>query len=373
MKSSKQLRPPDHWQDFESLCKKLWGEIWNCLEIKKNGRQGQAQNGVDVYGIPHFDNEYYGIQCKGKDAYTHKQLKEDEIDEEIKKALNFKPKLKKLYFATTAPKDAKVEEYIRIKNLENIKNNLFEVHVYSWEDIVDLIDENRTTHDWYVKSQNFKTNQSCQLTFHDNSNELTIKVPFQKKYTDYRQKIVLPNQSLINALTKQKRLHGLITVKHPSIFVNRINHSFCKFYFRLHNTGNSPIEEYKVFLEFDGKFHSIDTVTKGGDGMIATKIRYTYDTFIDSEAKTGKIVPESNILVGEDSISFDDITIKPVHKSKEIDIKWKLVSRDYKQEGTLKLNIDIEIKENHKTVLVEDPLKVRIEEGDIEDYITERD
>ena len=23
-----QLQKPDNWQDFESLCKKLWGEIW---------------------------------------------------------------------------------------------------------------------------------------------------------------------------------------------------------------------------------------------------------------------------------------------------------------------------------------------------------
>src|SRR5690606_33184750 len=115
---SQQLRKPEHWQDFESLCKKLWGEIWICPEIKKNGSQGLAQHGVDVYGIPDFDSEYYGIQCKGKDEYTHKQLTKVEIDDELKKALKCKPQLRKLYFATTANKDAKIEEYIREKNLE---------------------------------------------------------------------------------------------------------------------------------------------------------------------------------------------------------------------------------------------------------------
>ena len=100
MKASQQLRKPENWPDFESLCKKLWGEIWNCPEIKKNGRQGQNQHGVDIYGIPDFDSEYYGIQCKGKDEYTHKQLTKDEIDKELKKALDFKPKLKKLYFVS---------------------------------------------------------------------------------------------------------------------------------------------------------------------------------------------------------------------------------------------------------------------------------
>lgn len=370
MKASQQLRKPEHWQDFESLCKKLWGEIWNCPEIKKNGRQGQAQHGVDVYGIPDFDTEYYGIQCKGKDEYSHKQLTESEVDDEIKKALKFKPKLKKLYFATTANKDATIEEYVRGKNIEHKKKKLFEVHLYSWEDIVDIIDENRITHDWYLKSQNFKTTLSCKLTFHDNSEKITIKVPFQRTITEYKQRIIPANQGYNSIFLQQQRLQPLVSVKHTSIFDSSVNHSFCKFYFRLHNTGISPIEEYKIFLEFKGEFQSIDTLTKGG-GMFAPSIQYTYDTFIDGENKTGKIVPESNILVGEDSVGFDDIAIKPSHESRTIDIHWKLVSRDYKEEGDLRLNIEIELKKNHKTILVEDPLMVRIEEEEIEDYITD--
>ena len=35
----KSIRQPENWQDFESLCKKLFGELWGCpLKIKKNGR-----------------------------------------------------------------------------------------------------------------------------------------------------------------------------------------------------------------------------------------------------------------------------------------------------------------------------------------------
>lgn len=111
-----QIRPPENWQDFELLCKKLWGEIWNCSDtIKRNGRSGQKQCGVDVYGTPNSSVEYYGIQCKGKDNYTHAQLTKKEIDAEITKAKNFKPALKAFYFATTAVKDATIEEYIREK------------------------------------------------------------------------------------------------------------------------------------------------------------------------------------------------------------------------------------------------------------------
>lgn len=164
MKANLTLRRPNNWQDFEILCKKLWGEIWNCPEIKKNGRSGQLQHGVDVYGMPYGEHDYYGIQCKGKDTYTHSQLTPSEIDEEIKKAENFKPTLKKLYFATTAVKDVTIEQHVRIKNIEYIKKGLFEIHLFCWEDIVELIDENRQTNDWYVKSQNFKNKRSVVVT-----------------------------------------------------------------------------------------------------------------------------------------------------------------------------------------------------------------
>ena len=370
MKASQQLRKPENWQDFETLCKKLWGEIWSCPEIKKNGRQGQPQNGVDVYGIPSFDKEYYGIQCKGKDEYAHKQFTDDEIDKELEKAENFKPKLKKLYFATTAVKDVNIEEYIRIKNIEHQRNGLFEIHVFSWEDIVDLIDENRKTHDWYVKSLNYKRNQSIRLTFHDDSEELTLRAIFKQTVTHYKQRIIPAGlASLGKLLIAQQSMLETYRVPNFSLFDNSTNHSCCKFYFRLHNTGIDPIEDYKIFLEFHGDFDSIDTVTKWEP--FAQGIHFAYDTHINQEKRTGKIVPKSNILVGDDSIGFDMIAIKPFNRACSIIIDWKLVSKDFKDHGTLMLHIDVDVKKVVETKLVDDPLKVRTEEGEIEDYITE--
>ena len=120
MIAQSQLKKPTCWQDFELLCKKLWGEIWDCSDsIKRNGRQGQNQHGIDVYALPKGETAYYGIQCKGKDEYTNAQLTKEEIDAEIEKARGFEPPLKRLIFATTANKDEKIEEYIRIKNIDN--------------------------------------------------------------------------------------------------------------------------------------------------------------------------------------------------------------------------------------------------------------
>jgi len=186
MEAKKYLRKPENWEDFESLCKKLWGEIWDCMEIKKNGRKGQTQNGVDVYGIPKGEKSYYGIQCKGKDEYSHKPLSKGEIDNEIELAKSFKPPLAKFYFATTANKDSKTEEYIRIKDLENRQEGLFAVHLFSWEDIVDLIDENKQTHDWYLNLNKFKNKSEVEVCFENDQSELIESVPFHEQYTHYQ-------------------------------------------------------------------------------------------------------------------------------------------------------------------------------------------
>ena len=191
MEISKSLRRPTNWQDFESLCKKLWGEIWEYPETKKNGRSGQNQFGVDVYGIPKNETEYFGIQCKGKDEYTDKQFTEKEIEEEIAKALLFQPKLKKFYLATTAVKDTKIEQFIREKNVEHISKGIFEVHIFCWEDIVDLIDENKQTYNWYVKNINYKTRKAVKVTFQNNTTDLIITPKFKKTIIVKRQKSIL--------------------------------------------------------------------------------------------------------------------------------------------------------------------------------------
>lgn len=369
MDARKQLRKPENWQDFETLCKKLWGEIWDCPEIKKNGRSGQSQMGVDIYGIPEGENEYYGIQCKGKDEYSHKQLTQEEIDSEIEKAKNFRPPLKKFYFATTANKDTAIEQYIREKDLELRKNGLFEVHIFSWEDIVELIDENKRTHDWYVNSQKYKTRHQVSFTFQDNSEEFTSTVPFVKKVTHYKLKPILPVKDSLSALMNFENADMVERIKllkklstSPSFY--KVNHSYSRFSLKLRNVGTEPIKEYKIFLNFEGEFENIDTCSNG------LLINAKYDTYIWNEDKSGKIVPLKNILVPEDTAHFDDICIKPKYDDQDIKIKWRLISENYKDEGELLLHIKTDLRTEETTVFVEDDKFVRIEET-IEDIITD--
>jgi hypothetical protein len=385
MEISKTLRRPSNWPDFETLCKKLWGEIWSCPEIKKNGRAGQIQNGVDIYGIPFNENEYYGIQCKGKDEYTNKQLTEGEITSEIEKAKLFQPPLKKLYFATTAIKDAVIEEFIRKKNLENRANGLFEIHIFSWEDIVELIDENKQTSDYYLKSQNYKSSKSVSITFQNGQTEMTVNPKFRKKITFFKQKII-PAQSIYNvpnplastafgAIFQQSEHLARLTpiIVRTELAKVSINQSLCKIYFQIHNTGIEPLEEYKMFFAIKGEIQEITDDNELREGTFIMPImRRIPNISLFQDTMTGTVTPLKTILVGDDSFNSDKFYIKPFPKNYEIIVSWKLISKDFKDEGELKILVDSDIEIEYKNILIEDPLKVRTVESEIEDLLVEK-
>ncbi len=379
MGASLSLRRPNNWQYFETLCKKLWGEIWNCPEIKKNGRAGQAQHGIDVYGIPFGESNYYGIQCKGKDEYSNKQFNEEEINNEIEKAKLFQPPLKKLYLATTAVKDAGIEELVRKKNIENINKGLFEVHIFSWEDIVELIDENKHTHDFYVNGQNYKTSKSVSVTFKDGLNEIYIKPKFKKTIIHSKQKDFFEDtfSKKLEAIAHQHNHLSDYLFTSKSLNSTKVNLSYCEFYFQIHNTGLDPLEEYKLFFDFEGDVHDLKKSNEEYNGIganIVSANRHITNVYLFTESMSVKVVPQKNILVGDDIFTSDSIYIKPSATNYEIIVNWKLISKDFKDEGKLKIIVNPEFEKNYKSIIVEDPKQVGIKEGDkIEDVIIEKD
>jgi hypothetical protein len=144
-----QLPPPRNWQDFESLCRDLYALVWSDPGTKKNGRASSPQHGVDVYGYTN-DGKLNGVQCKKKDAATGSVATAAELRGEVKKALNFSPKLSSFIFATTSPNDEKLEEVARTITAEHAKEGLFSVRFSGWDDILDLIGGHDTiVKQWY--------------------------------------------------------------------------------------------------------------------------------------------------------------------------------------------------------------------------------
>jgi len=356
MEAKKHLRKPENWEDFESLCKKLWGEIWECSEIKKNGRKGQIQNGVDVYGIPKGQNSYYGIQSKGKDDYSHKLLTKNEIDAEIELAKLFKPPLSKFYFATTANKDAKTEEYIRIKDLKNRQQGLFEVHLFSWEDIVDLIDENKRTHDWYLNLTKFNRKSDVQICFENDQVELTESVPFYEQITYYQ--LGSSPTSIFDYTTYKSPI-----IKSP--LFSGINKSYCRFRLKIKNTGSAPIENPKIIIMTKGSYEEI------GDeylGSLITPANARTDIEINASQRNLFVCPRRNILAPEEEYISSAICIKPKFAGANLELVWKIVSNNFNKEGFLKIQINTYLVEKQVIKYVEFRQHVRVEK-EIVDYI----
>ena len=356
MKAKKQLRKPENWEDFESLCKKLWGEIWQCKEVKKNGRKGQVQYGVDIYGIPKGETSYYGIQCKGKDEYSHKQLSKEEIDKEIELAKSFNPPLAKLYFTTTSNKDAKIEEYIRIKDLESRQKGSFEVHLFSWEDIADLIDENKKTHDWYLNLHEFKGTPDVLICFENDDNEMRGLVPFCDKYTHFIQR-----QKPMNSLSE------IYNINIPYQLSKGENKSYFRFRLKIINTGDVPIENPKLIVQLKGDYEDIDD--ENVDAVFATQHYFT-DLEISKEKGTFSVTPRRSTLALEEEYYSSKVCMKPKIEGSDVRLDWKLISNHYSKEGFLRIIIDTYLKRKEVDEYVEFRQFVGIQRS-IEDYFDE--
>ena len=140
--SDVQINPPENWQKFESLCLDTFRHQWDDIYAQKNGRSGQPQHGTDISGSPkRHPHEMHGVQCKGKDTLYGHKVTERELRAEVKKALDFRPKLDHWILATTAAKDPKLEELARLITVEHRQQGLFAVRVLGWEDLKNMISD----------------------------------------------------------------------------------------------------------------------------------------------------------------------------------------------------------------------------------------
>jgi len=137
--TSVNLSAPADWQAFERLTRDLFESEWQTDDARANGRSGQEQHGVDVYGTDRVHNKWVGVQCKGRSGGYWNALKEKDLREEVEKAKSFHPPLDRFILATTAPNDARIQEVARELNEKNRKALLFEVDVMGWDEIKHVL------------------------------------------------------------------------------------------------------------------------------------------------------------------------------------------------------------------------------------------
>ena len=351
-----QIAKPTNWQDFEELSKILWGEIWECAEIKRNGRAGQNQKGVDIYGIPKGESQYFGIQCKLKDDYAKAKLTEKEINAEIENAKTFKPFLKKLYIATTANKDEKLEEFARLKNLEHIEGKLFEIHLYCWEDIADLIEQNKRANDWYIRKINFATNFKVLVLLDNNEaikefQPILLKNHIKYSYKEEKYNIATARYMESPETQRRKRIEIDTEAQPVRYFIDgtRYNKSSCVFAIKLKNKGNLQLENFKLYLTFNDECYVSAIVLK--HRRFLDMVNYEYNIKWIKETNDLEFKTTNEILVQNDEIISDKICVRPTIENPFcIIIPWKIVAKDFTEIGFLRLILNTKVKEKHSQV-----------------------
>jgi len=348
----KQLPKPENWQDFESLCKKLWGEIWEIpYKIKKNGRIGQPQNGVDISGIPRGQSGYWGIQCKGKDEYTHSKLTESEVDNEIKKAKNFKPELEVFIIATTSNKDSKIEEYIRLKDIDNRGNNGFEIILFCWEDIVDLIEEDRSTFQFYVNDKQFKDKYDFEIFFDNDKYEKKICPMYHRKIKKWLVKKGDERDLIYQIGSFHKSRFFALQTSYLNRSFNNTNTAICEFGIKLKNTGTVVIENWFVVFKLIGRHKPIDEMRFHSGGIPNFGFN-TLERKVINENEVKFYPTADNPLIQGDEKEFD-IEIIPLPEQYEIKIEWHLKARDFQKRGEVILKVDPVFEDEEDYVLVD--------------------
>lgn len=128
-RTTAKLLPPQDWNEFEDLCAALLVEEWRTPYVTRHGRQGQAQQGVDISARPpHLQGGFSGAQCKAMPELTFA-----EVEAEVRKAKAFAPRLQEFLVMTTAPSDAELQRSVR--TLSARRSIPFRVELWAWSDI----------------------------------------------------------------------------------------------------------------------------------------------------------------------------------------------------------------------------------------------
>ena len=124
---------PKSWDELEIIVSDLFSEFWKDPYTQRNGRLGQSQQGVDIFGQPDQSSRWAGVQVKHKEPGSN--VTEEEIRAEIAKADSFNPALDRFTIVTTAPSDSAIQEVARAITEERRAVGDFGVHVWGWAEV----------------------------------------------------------------------------------------------------------------------------------------------------------------------------------------------------------------------------------------------
>ena len=216
------LPTPKNWQDFETICHLLWKEIWNDPNAQKNGRQGQPQNGVDIFGTPIYTEQIAGVQCKDKDEWLASKLKKTDIMVECEKTKKFLPQISSFTIASTSPRDSIIQEVARKLTVE--KKYPFSVQIWSWDDIQEEILCRPLLYKRFYENYALSIKEQRKIKLQRYSSKEQLQAYFSRPIV----KNMIPNQlediltSLVYELSDNAYKHGNATEFGITVDANKI-------------------------------------------------------------------------------------------------------------------------------------------------------
>lgn len=137
------IRIPRNHADFESKSVILFRILLEDPGVKKLGRSGQKQFGIDLIGYRKEDlKRPVGIQCKKKKP--GETLTAKEVRDEVKKALKYNPRIVEYIIVTTAEDDRALDQLAQaLTKAQREKGRKFRVQVWGWGTLEEHIDQHQ--------------------------------------------------------------------------------------------------------------------------------------------------------------------------------------------------------------------------------------
>ena len=133
---------PESDDVFDEMVRDACSIEWNDPTTQRNGRSGQSQNGLDVFGYPNGpDGRCRGAQSKLRTKGKH--LSKGEIDDEIKKAQSSPLNPDQLIIVTSTGRDVVLQTYVDQISRIQTQNNSFPVKIWFWDDLIERLLVNR--------------------------------------------------------------------------------------------------------------------------------------------------------------------------------------------------------------------------------------
>lgn len=132
------LNIPSNDEEFEILCLKLLRLRWKRPQLQQHGKRGERQHGVDLIDTS-GESPLFAAQCKRHEA--HKTIPPQEIEDEVQKAIAFRPALDHYAILTTARVSAQAQKKIVEINQRHKSSGLFTVELLHWRDIEQMLHE----------------------------------------------------------------------------------------------------------------------------------------------------------------------------------------------------------------------------------------